>query len=46
MAWFGIEGQDLGALLENKVHWKSNLSKYGIDKSLSPIFVSFNEKKS
>ena len=45
MAWFGIERQNLGAYLESKVHWKSNLSKYGINKSLSPIFVFFNEKK-
>ena len=44
MAWFGIEHQNLGAFLENKVHWKSKLSKYGINKSLSPIFVFFNKK--
>ena len=43
LAWFGIERQNLGAFLENKVHWKSKLSKYGINKSLSPIFVFFNE---
>ena len=43
MAWFGIKHQNLGAFLENKVHWKSKLSKYGINKSLSPIFVFFNE---
>ena len=35
--------QNLGTFLENKVHWKSKLSKYGINKSLSPIFVFFNE---
>ena len=33
----------MGTFLENKVHWKSKLSKYGIHKRLSPIFVFFNE---
>ena len=42
-SWFGIERQNLGTFLENKVHWKSKLSKYVINKSLSPIFVFFNE---
>ena len=33
---FGIKCQNLSAYLENKVHWKSKLSKYG-------IMVFFNE---
>ena len=40
---FGIKCPNLGAFLENTVHWKSKLSKYGIAKSLSPIFVFFNK---
>ena len=43
MAWFGIECQNLGVFLGNKVQWKSKLSNYGVNKSLSPIFVFFNE---
>ena len=43
MACFGIDRQNLGASLKNKVHWKSKLSKYGINKSLSHIFVFFNQ---
>ena len=42
LASFGIKRQILGAFLENEVHRKSKLSKYGIKKSLSPIFVFFN----
>ena len=45
MASFGIKHQNLGAYLENKVYRKSKLSKYGINKSLSPTFVFFNEKR-
>ena len=26
-----------------RVHWKSKLSKYGINKKFTPIFVLFNE---
>ena len=45
MAWFGIEYRNLGTCLENKVHQKSNLSKYVNNKNQSSLFVFFNEKK-
>ena len=42
---FGIEGQNLGTFLENKVHSKSKSSKYVNTKSCCPIFIILNERK-
>ena len=40
LAWFGIERQNLGTFLENKVHWKSKLSKNILNKNYLPFLYS------
>ena len=42
---FGIEGQNMGLFLVIKYIKNMYLSKYVNNKSLSPIFIFFNEKK-
>ena len=42
---FGFEGQNLGTLLENKVHLELKLWKYVNIKSWAPFFIFFNEKQ-
>ena len=45
MVIFGFEGQNLGTLLENKVHLELKLWKYVNIKSWAPFFIFFNEKQ-
>ena len=45
MVRFGIEGQNLGTFLENKVHWELKLSKYVNEKNCYPIHKFINENK-